>query len=122
MSLKPDDGLVPSAFELETFQYIKRRLSFLVKEDRLFDEIDEIEHKKYKGKFVVFYKRERAGRIFDFYEGKAKKYTFDFGQGGGGDISTENLAEVDKVLGAAFSKRVQEGEVLVKRPQLAKSA
>jgi hypothetical protein len=118
---KQDDNLLPSPLELEVFQYIKRRLSFLVKEDRLFDEIGEIDHRKYKGKFVVFYRRERAGRIFDFFEGKSRKYTFDFGQGGGGDISTETLAEIDTVLANAFSKRVQESEVPIKRPQMAKS-
>jgi hypothetical protein len=119
---KQDDSLVASPFELEVFQYIKRRLSFLVEEDWLFDEINEIEYKKYKGKFVIFYKRERAGRIFDFYEGKLRKYTFDFGQGGGGGISTESLTEIDKVLATAFTKRVQEAESPVKRPQIAKSA
>jgi hypothetical protein len=119
---KQDDGLVPSSFELEVFQYIKQRLAFLVEEDRLFEEIDEIEYKKYKGKFVIFYKRERAGRIFDFYEGKSRKYTFDFGQGGGGEIPTESLTEIDKVLATAFTKRVQEAEIPVKRPQIAKSA
>jgi hypothetical protein len=119
---KPDDVIVPSPLELEVFHYIKRRLAFLVKEDNLFDEIDNIEHRKYKGKFVVFHKRERAGRLFDFYEGKTKKYTFDFGQGTGGEVPTDKLSEIDKVLASIFSKRVTEGETTVKRPQLAKSA
>jgi hypothetical protein len=48
---KPDDVIVPSPLELEVFHYIKRRLAFLVKEDSLFDEIENIEHRKYKGKF-----------------------------------------------------------------------
>jgi hypothetical protein len=103
-------------------QYAKRRLAFLVKDDNLFDAIDDLEHRKYKGKFVVFYRRERAGRLFDFYEGRSRKYTFDFGQGAGGEVSTETLTEIDKVLAAAFIKRVNEGEVPVKRPQTPKSA
>jgi predicted type IV restriction endonuclease len=121
-SLKQDDVLVPSPFELEVLQYTKRRLAFLVKEDNLFDAIDNLQHRKYRGKFVVFYKRERVGRLFDFYEGKSRKYTFDFGQGAGGEISTETLAEIDKLLVAAFTRRINEHEAPSKRPQLQKSA
>ncbi len=72
--------------------------------------------------FVVFHKRERAGRLFDFYEGKTKKYTFDFGQGTGGEVPTEKLPEIDKVLVGVFTKRVTEGESTAKRPQMAKTA
>jgi hypothetical protein len=120
---KADDVMTPSPLELEVFQYIKRRLAFLVKEDSLFEEIDNIEHRKYKGKFVIFHKRERAGRLFDFYEGKSKKYTFDFGQGSGGDVPTEKLSEIDKLLAGIFTKRVTESETPVKRqPAVAKTA
>jgi hypothetical protein len=102
---KQDDVIAPSALELEVFQYIIRRLAFLVKEDSLFEEINNIDHRKYKGKFVVFHKRERAGRLFDFYEGKSKKYTFDFGQEAGGEVTTEKLLDIDKLLVATFTKR-----------------
>ena len=87
---------------------MKRRLSFLVKDDALFDEIANIEYRDYKGKFVVFYKKERAGRIFDFTEGGPRKYNFDFGQLAGGEISTDKLTEIDATLSAIFSKRVDE--------------
>lgn len=119
---KPDDTLVPSELELEVFQYITRRLSFLVKDETLFNEIDKIEFRKYKGKFVVFHKRERAGRLFDFFEGKAKKYTFDFGQGEGGVVSTNKLSEIDKLLAASFIKSIADGEPSAKKLQAAKSA
>jgi hypothetical protein len=116
---KADDVIAPSPLELEVFHYIKRRLAFLVKEDSLFEEIDNIENRKYKGKFVVFYKRERAGRLFDFYEGKSKKYTFDFGQEAGGEVPTERLSEIDKLLATAFTNRVNNGEAASKKPQRA---
>ena len=119
---KPDDVIAASPLELEVLQYIRRRLAFLVKDDALFAEIDNIEHRKYKGKFVVFHKRERAGRLFDFYEGKSKKYTFDFGQGAGGEVATEKLVDIDAVLASVFTKRVSEGETSGKRPQAAKVA
>jgi predicted type IV restriction endonuclease len=119
---KQDDVITSSALELEVFQYIRRRLAFLVKEDSLFDEINNIDYRKYKGKFVVFHKRERAGRLFDFYEGKSKKYTFDFGQEAGGEVTTDKLTDIDKRLVSAFTKRVNDGEGGGKRVQTAKAA
>ena len=119
---KVDDVVTPSPLELEVFHYIKRRLAFLAKEDHLFEQIDHVDSRKYKGKFVVFHKRERAGRLFDFYEGKSKKYTFDFGQGAGGEVSTEKLSEIDKLLADIFTRRVSESETPTKRQQATKAA
>jgi len=108
-NLPTSDSLVVSPLESEVFNYIKRRLAFLVEDERLFNDIDSVEQRKYKGKFVVFYKRERLGRLFDFFEGGAKKYHFDFGQAGG-EISSENLVDIDKVLLTVFTKRVDDSE------------
>ena len=47
--------------ELNVFSYVKRRLAFLIKEESVFREIDDIEYRDYQGKFVVFY-REGAQR------------------------------------------------------------
>ena len=106
--LKADDGIVTTETELEVFHYVKRRLSYLVKDDALFDEISNVEYRDYKGKFVVFYRKERAGRLFDFTEGGPKKYNFDFGLNTGGEVSTDKLTDIDKALSAIFSKRVEE--------------
>jgi hypothetical protein len=73
----------------------------------LFNEIDLVDQRKYRGKCVVFYKRERLGRLFDFFEGRVKKYDFDFGQAGG-EMSTDKLVDIDKVLLGVFTKRVEE--------------
>ena len=105
-NISDDDDIAPSILEIELFQCILRRLAFLVKDDALFDEINNVRHRKYKGKFVVFYKKERLGRLFDFYEGKLNKYTFDFGQESGGEFTTEKLADIDNLLIATFTKRV----------------
>lgn len=118
--LKTDDGIVTTETELEVFQFTKRRLSFLVKEDRLFDEIDKLDYRDYKGKFVVFYKKERAGRVFDFYEGGEKKYTFDFGDGD--EITTDKLSDIDTHLLAMFKRRVSELDANLKPPRAVKSA
>lgn len=114
--LTTDDGIVTTELELDVFNYVKRRLSFLVKEDALFEEIEKIEYRDYKGKFVVFYKKERAGRLFDFYEGSTKKFRFDFGESSGGEIFTDKLSDVDTALDAVFRKRVKESEGAIRRP------
>jgi hypothetical protein len=109
-SVKQDDVISQSPLETDVFQYIKRRLAFLVKDDALFNEIDNIEYRKYKGKFVVYHKRERAGRLFDFYEGRSKRYAFDFGQGVDGEVATDILTDIDAILLDAFKKRVNVGD------------
>lgn len=113
--LKSDDGIVTTETELKVFHYVKRRLSFLVREDSLFDEIENIEYRDYKGKFVVFYKKERSGRLFDFKEGGMKKYTLDFGSNHGGELATDNLSDIDKLILSVFSKRVEELSPLSKK-------
>jgi predicted type IV restriction endonuclease len=103
---KTADGIITTEIELEIFDYTKRRLAFLINDAALFEEISKIEYRDYKGKFVVFYKKERAGRLFDFYDDAEKKYGFDFGQEAGGEIFTDNLVEIDSLLLSAFTKRV----------------
>ena len=117
LNAKSDDEVVPTALELEVYNYIKQRLAFLTKDDHMFEEINWIDYRNYKGKLVVFYKKERLGRLFDFYEGRLRKYGFDFGLGAGGEIATDKLAEIDNTLAAVFAKRVSESEAPVKRTQ-----
>jgi hypothetical protein len=120
--VKADDAVQPTALELDVFNYVKRRLAFLVNENNMFEEIDNIDFRKYKGKFVVFHKRERAGRLFDLYENKLKKYSFDFGTGTGGEVVTDKLLDIDTVLSAIFTKRATESETPAKKQAAAKSA
>ena len=92
--------------ELELFEYVKRRLSFLVKEEDLFSEINSIKYRDYQGKFVVFYKKERKGRLFDFVEGEKPRYRFQFGDAG--EVESDDLAGIDELLLSTFLKRIQE--------------
>ena len=101
------DGIVTTDLELSVYNYTKRRLSFLIKDESLFEEIENIEYRDYRGKFVVFFKKERAGRLFDFYENGKKKYWFDFGDSGG-EFLTDKLTEIDSLLMSVFSKRAVE--------------
>ena len=112
--VRPDDGIVTTEVELSVFNYVKRRLSFLVKENALFEEIDRIDYRDYKGKFVVYYKKERAGRLFDFFEGGVKKFRFDFGEAGG-EIQTDKLSDIDAALDTVFRRRVTELEAVGRR-------
>ncbi|CEF54633.1 type I restriction endonuclease [Acetobacter ghanensis] len=105
-----DPEIIPSEIEIEVFEYTKKRLAFLSDTDELFAALDAIEFKDYKGKFVVFYGKERAGRLFDLYECKDAKYKFDFGEGSGGEIVTNSLADIDRPLIAVFKERV--GDIL----------
>ncbi len=100
-----NNGIVTTDLELAVYSYAKRRLSFLIKDESLFEEIENVEYRDYRGKFVVFYKKERAGRLFEFYENGKKKYWFDSGDFGG-ELLTDKLVEVDAMLVAAFTKRV----------------
>ena len=99
----------------EVFDYVRMRLAFLIREEDLFVEIDKIDFHDYKGKFVVFYKRERAGRLFDFFDGRSRKYSFDFGPSAGGEITTDRLADIDEALLAAFTRRVKDANSVAKR-------
>lgn len=78
----------------------------MVKDEALFGEIEQIGYKDYQGKFVVYYRRERKGRLFDFVEGETPKYKFSFA--GGGEIATDKLTDTDNLLLATFLKRVEE--------------
>ena len=100
--------ILPSEIEIETFEYVKKRLAFLSDTDELFTAIDSIEFKDYKGKFVVFYGKERPGRLFDLYESKDAKYKFDFGEESGGEVLTNSLSDIDTPLIAIFKQRVAE--------------
>ncbi len=104
---KADNGIITTNLEMEVFHWTKRRLSFLIKDKSVFNEVQSVEYRDYKGKFVVFYKKERAGRLFDFYENRAKKFTFDFGSLGG-EVSADALIEIDQLLLDVFTRRINE--------------
>lgn len=106
-ALASADAVVTTEVEREVVAYVRRRLAFLVNEERLYDELSHIDFKDYKGKMVVFYKKERAGRLFDFREGKDPALIFDFGSLGG-EFSTNKLSEIDSLLLAAYKQRIEE--------------
>lgn len=112
---KDEAGGAVDGIKKEVFDYMRMRLAFLIRDEDLFGEIDKIDFHDYKGKFVVFYKRERAGRLFDFFDGRSKRYSFDFGPSGGGEITTDRLADIDDALLSAFTRRVKDADSVAKR-------
>jgi hypothetical protein len=107
--LKADEKIVTSETELEVLTFVKKRLAYLVKDETLFSAIEKIGYKDYQGKFVVFYKRERRGWLFDFVEGGARgpKYRFSFADTPD-PVTTDVLAGsvIDEPLLQAFKNRV----------------
>jgi hypothetical protein len=93
--------------ELETVAFIRRRLAYLAEDEAQFDAIQQIKHKDYVGKLVVFYDRERKGRLFDYIEGADgyDKYIFPDPIG---EIVTNNVLELDNALKTVFAARVRE--------------
>jgi predicted type IV restriction endonuclease len=65
MEVAADDGIITTQEELAFFDFVKRRLAFLVNDEALYSEIEKVDHRDYRGKFVIFYSRERKGRLVD---------------------------------------------------------
>ncbi|MDQ0505792.1 type I restriction endonuclease [Xanthobacter agilis] len=104
------DAIVTTERELAVYAWTRQRLAFLVRDDTLFAEIAAVDYRDYQGKFVVFYKMERKGRLFEFVESKTGAgYRFLFPDESGlapGDVSVTSLTEIDEPLLAVFKARV----------------
>lgn len=93
--------------ELSVIAYVRRRLAYLADDETHYNAIELVGYKDYVGKLVVFYDRERKGRIFDFIEGCDGFDKFVFPEPIG-EIVTNSLTEIDSALKAVFSARVRE--------------
>jgi hypothetical protein len=87
--------------------YVRRRLAYLVEDERMFSAIENVHAKDYVGRVVVYYERERKGRMFDFISGgdKTDKYVFPEPIG---EIRTRSIADIDQALKAIFLANVSE--------------
>lgn len=103
-----DSGINTTETEMQVFDYVKRRLSFLIdRDDQLFRELDNVFMKDRKTTLNVSYKREQKGKLFSFREGKNPKYRFEFAETGN-HIDTDNLMDIDQELLDIFTRRVRE--------------
>ncbi len=105
-----ESGIVTTDTEMEAFHYAKQRLAFLVEDEDSFSRIDDVQFRDYQGKFIVFYKKERKGRLFDFFENQQedKKYRFVFCDGT--EVTGRDLhaMQIDAPLLEIFRKRLAE--------------
>ena len=101
-------SIVTTETEQQVFDYVKRRLSFLIDRDEdLFEKLDYIFMRDRKTILNVSYKLEQKGKLFGFREGGESKYRFE-SAGSGTQINTDNFSEIDDELLAAFLERVEE--------------
>lgn len=93
--------------EIAIFKYVRRRLAYLAENESQFDAIENVRYKDYVGKLVVFYNRERKGRLFDYIEGADGYDKFIFPDPIG-EIVSNNVLEIDTALKTVFAARVRE--------------
>jgi hypothetical protein len=104
---EPGDEIITTEAELKVFDYVRTRLSFLCKDERMFREVANIGQTDRKTVFIVYYRQERKGRLFNFREGSDPKYHFEFPDLST-TIETDDLREIDEPLLEMFSRRVAE--------------
>lgn len=105
-----ETSIVTTEAELEVYDYVRRRLPFLIAGDEvLFQRLGHLRPVDYKTVFSIYYKQERKGKLFNFWEGKEPRYRFEFvALGPGNHLHTDDLAEIDANLLASFKQRVEE--------------
>lgn len=95
--------------ELYAYTYAKQRLAFLVKTDEEYAAIDSVMYRDYKTLFVVFYKKERNGKLFTFVENSDGTKTFTFPSIGKEIVCAERqYKEIDEPLLECFKKAFSE--------------
>ena len=93
--------------ELAVYRYACRRLAFLATDEYQFGAIEQVRHRDFVGKFVVYYRSRNKGRLFDFIEGGNGYDKFVFPEPFG-EILTSTIADIDEPLRAVFFQRVRE--------------
>lgn len=104
-------GVVTTETELRVWDYVRTRLPFLIAGDEeLFTRLRHVSSVDHKTVFCVFYKQERKGRLFNFWEGRSPaQYRFEFPMTDGSvSVDTDSLADIDAHLIAMYRKRVEE--------------
>ncbi|WBT39459.1 type I restriction endonuclease [Hyphomicrobium sp. DMF-1] len=99
--------IVTTDRELAVYRYVCRRLAYLAADEYQFAAVERVQHKDYVGKFVVYYERERKGRLFDFIEGSNGYDKFIFPEPFG-EIITNSMSDIDQALKTTFTQRIRE--------------
>ncbi len=96
-----------SGRELAFINYVRQRLAYLATDEAQYQAIESVQYRDYVGKLVIYYDRERKGRLFDYIEAADgyDKYIFPEPTG---EIVTNNRVEIDEALKAIFATRLRE--------------
>lgn len=106
-----DDGIVTTETERAVMAYVRHRLPFLIERDEeLFRRLAHVQFVDHKTVMCGFYRQERKGRMFNFREGSVSpRFRFEFALPDGVvNVHTDDLAEIDASLLAAFLARAGE--------------
>jgi hypothetical protein len=103
------DSIITTETEVAVFDYVRRRLPFLIERDEaLYAKLEHLYPRDFKTRFTVCYKQDRNGRLFNFAEmHQGPKYRFEFPDSGA-VINTDRFGDIDQELLAAFLRRVAE--------------
>lgn len=112
--------IITTERELAVYRYVCRRLAFLVSDEAHFSAIEHVQHQDFIGKFVVYFRSVRKGRLFEFIEGSNGYDKFIF-PGSIGEIVTNTMKDIDEPLRKIFDQRVRELQ-LSRMPELRTSA
>jgi hypothetical protein len=100
-------GVITTDTELQVYGHTLSRLAFLVDSEEHYNKIQELRYTDYKTVFIVYYKQERKGRLYNFREGPDGEYRFDFPELED-SVQVKNLLEIDDLLLASFYNRVRD--------------
>lgn len=102
--------------ELAVYRYVCRRLAFLSRDEAHFSAIEQVQHQDFVGKFVVYFRTIRKGRLFEFIEGSNGYDKFIF-PAPIGEVVTNTMKDIDEPLRKIFDQRVREFQ-LSKMPEI----
>ena len=104
-----DKGIITTETEIKIYEWVKTRLSFLVKDEETFQKLEDLFYVDYKTLFSVCYKQERKGKLFNFREASGGIYRFEFpGADDMIEIRDGDLTKIDTPLLESFNKRTQD--------------
>ncbi|MBC8145984.1 MAG: hypothetical protein H7X80_10390, partial [bacterium] len=72
-----------------------------------FGKIDDVKWVDLKTVFIVYFRQQKKGRLFSFYESKGGKHRFEFPDEAQ-IVETSSFNEIDDLLLRTFTKRVAE--------------
>lgn len=97
--------IVTTEEELRIYNYAKQRLAFLIDTDELYQGLNKVEWRDYKTVFVVFYKKERSGKLFTFAENSDGTKSFSFPSLGQEiDCKSNEYKKIDELLLESYKK------------------